>query len=107
MALVPTLSFTSFVDGDAGTERALYNLTVLGEAANNVSREYAALHADVDFKDMAGLRHKLIHDYANIRLDVIWKILYDDVPRWSASVAKIRASLPPDPPIPDNLSEYL
>jgi len=32
MALVPTLSFGSFVDGDAGTERALYNLTVLGKS---------------------------------------------------------------------------
>jgi len=107
MALVPTLSLSTFVDGDAGTERALYNLTILGEAANRISREYAALHAEVDFRDMAGLRHKLIHDYANIRLDVIWTILHEDVPKWSASIAELRASLPPDPPLPENLSEFL
>jgi len=79
----------------------------LARLPTTFSREFAELHADVDFKDMAGLRHKLVHDYANIRLDVIWKILHDDVPRWSAAVAKLRSLLPPDPPVPENLSDYL
>ena len=56
----------SFVEGNDAAETILYNLTILGEAANNVSREYCAAHPEVDFKDMAGLRHRLIHDYANI-----------------------------------------
>ena len=65
--------------GWRGANRAiLYNLTLLGEAANNVSREFAAAHPEVDFKDMAGLRHKLVHDYANIDLSVIWKVLQSD-----------------------------
>ena len=104
--ILPTLTEVEMEDGEARTERILYNLTLLGEAANNVSREYAAEHPDVDFKDMAGLRHRLVHDYANIDLSVIWKILQSDVPVWNASVSRLAESLPPSPPMPDNIDEF-
>ena len=45
-AILPSLTETEMEDGEPRTERVLYNLTLLGEAANNVSREYAAAHAD-------------------------------------------------------------
>ena len=59
-----------------------YHLIILGEAANNVSDECCKRHAEVDFRDMAGLRHKLVHDYANIDMGRIWQVLVDDVPAW-------------------------
>ena len=105
-AILPTLSECEMEDGEARTERILYNLTLLGEAANNVSREFAEVHPEVDFKDMAGLRHKLVHDYANIDLSVIWKVLQSDVPRWKESVDALCNTLPPAPPMPDNLEEF-
>ena len=105
-AILPSLTETEMEDGEPRTERVLYNLTLLGEAANNVSREYAAAHPNVDFKNMAGLRHRLVHDYANIDLSVIWKILREDFPMWSKTVAELYDTLPPAPPLPDNLDEF-
>ena len=96
-----------FRDGEPETERILYNLMILGEAANNVSREFASAHPEVDFKDIAGLRHKLVHDYANIDLSRIWSILETDVPRWNVAVANLCKTLPPAPSPPENLYEFL
>ena len=97
----------SFVEGNDAAETILYNLTILGEAANNVSREYCAAHPEVDFKDMAGLRHRLIHDYANIDMDRIWFILLTDVPLWRESVDALYATIPPPPTeLPPNVGEF-
>ena len=37
------------------TERILFNLMILGEAANNITREFAAMNPDVDWKGIAGV----------------------------------------------------
>ena len=52
------------------TEMILFNLMVLGEAANNITREFAAQNPDVDWKGLAGVRHKIVHDYADIDIPV-------------------------------------
>ena len=41
------------------TEIILFNLMVLGEAANNISREFAEKNPDVDWRGIAGVRHKI------------------------------------------------
>ena len=97
----------TFVEGNDAAETILYNLTILGEAANNVSREYCAAHPEVDFKDMAGLRHRLIHDYANIDMDRIWFILLTDVPLWRETVDALYSTIPPPPTeLPPNVGEF-
>ena len=95
-----------FVEGNSIAELILYHLIILGEAANNVSDEFCKLHGGVDFRDMAGLRHKLVHDYANINMDRIWQILIDDVPVWYASIKPICEALPKPEGVPQNLSDF-
>ena len=53
------------------TEMILFNLMVLGEAANNISREFASKNPDIDWKGLSGVRHKIVHDYADIDYDTI------------------------------------
>ena len=97
----------TFVEGNDAAEVILYNLTILGEAANNVSREYCAAHPEVDFKDMAGLRHRLIHGYANIDMDRIWFILLTDVPLWRETVDALYSTITPSPTgLPPNVGEF-
>ena len=62
------------------TEIILFNLMVLGEAANNISREFAEKNPEVDWRGIAGVRHKIVHDYADIDFDTIWDILQNDIP---------------------------
>ena len=53
------------------TEMILFNLMVLGEAANNISREFASKNPDIDWKGLSGVRHKIVHDYADIDYDTM------------------------------------
>ena len=96
----------SFVESNDSAELILYHLVLLGEAANNVSAEFCAANPSVDFKDMAGLRHKLVHDYANIDLDRIWRILQTDFPEWEESIGKLAAAIEPPPELPSNIGDF-
>ena len=95
----------SFVEGNDSAELILYHLVLLGEAANNVSAEFCAANPSVDFKDMAGLRHKLVHDYANIDMDIIWDVVKNDIPV-QYPVVKALADSIPVPAKPDNIDEF-
>ena len=90
------------------TEMILFNLMVLGEAANNITREFAAKNPDVDWKGLSGVRHKIVHDYADIDFDTIWDILQNDIPDQYEKVKAVAATLPPEPTKPPpNLADFL
>jgi uncharacterized protein with HEPN domain len=99
------LTRESLVEGEDNTELIIHYLTILGEAANNVSDEFAQRYPDIDFAAMAGVRHRLVHDYANIDLDIIWEIVSQDVPRQYPRVKALAESLP-EPATPPNVSEF-
>ena len=90
------------------TESILFNLTVLGEAANNVTREFADKHPELNWKGLSGVRHKIVHDYADIDYDTIWDILQNDIPDAYAKLKTIVDTLPPEPTQPPpNMADFL
>ncbi|MBR4259561.1 MAG: DUF86 domain-containing protein [Kiritimatiellae bacterium] len=90
------------------TEMILFNLMVLGEAANNITREFAAKNPDIDWKGLSGVRHKIVHDYADIDYDTIWDILQNDIPDQYNKVVALAATLPPEPTEPPpNIDDFL
>ncbi len=55
-------------------------LEVLGEAAGRVTRGVTSKHTEVPWREITGLRHKLIHHYFVVALDVVWDTATVDVP---------------------------
>jgi uncharacterized protein with HEPN domain len=68
-------------------------LEVLGEAAGRVSRDSCAALPDLPWREMTGLRHRLIHGYAEVRLDLVWHVATE---RLGPLVAMLEALLPPE-----------
>ena len=57
------------------------SLEVLGEAAKRVSQAARDAHPAVPWKDVAGLRDKLIHDYGQVDFPRLWGIIEGHLPR--------------------------
>jgi uncharacterized protein with HEPN domain len=55
-------------------------LEILGEAAGRVSKEFSSAHPEIPWREITGLRHKLIHDYFEVDLDVVWGTATKNVP---------------------------
>ena len=55
-------------------------LEVLGEAANGVSEGLRRRHGSVPWSQMISMRHRLIHGYYDLDLDIIWSTVSEDIP---------------------------
>lgn len=66
---------------DLRTQDAIIrNLQVMGEAAKKVSVEMRAAHPEIPWKDVAGMRDRVVHDYFGISLDIVWDVVQNHVP---------------------------
>lgn len=79
-SFVEDLTDGVFLDDLKTQSAVLHQLTVLGEATRRVSEEYRSSHPDLPWKEMAGLRSRIVHDYDEVDLDQVWTVLQKDLP---------------------------
>jgi len=63
-------------------------LEILGKAAKNVSQECRQEHPSIQWREIAGTRDRLIHGYFDVDLNIVWKIVSDDLPSLVAQLEK-------------------
>lgn len=51
------------------------SLEVIGEAAGKVSSATRTAHPEIPWREITGMRHRLIHGYAEVRLDLVWTVV--------------------------------
>ena len=56
-------------------------LGLVGEGAARVSLEYRSHHPEIDWRDVIGMRNRLVHDYRHVDLGIVWRTLTQNLPR--------------------------
>jgi len=93
---VQDLGKDEFLSGDLARDAILRQLTVAGEAAYKVSRELKARHPEIPWSQIAGFRHRVVHDYFGIDLDAVWKIATVELPLLGAQASVVLAAEVPE-----------
>jgi uncharacterized protein with HEPN domain len=65
------------------------NIEIIGEATKKISKSFAQTHEEIPWSAMAGMRDKLIHDYLDVDLDVVWKTVEVDLPLLKELISNI------------------
>lgn len=81
-----------FLGDDKTIDAVIRNLTVIGEAANRLPQDFKDQHMDVPWHRIVGLRHRIVHDYLDVDLDLVWAILETELPRLARQLADIQSS---------------
>ena len=78
---------------DTKTQDAVIrNIEIIGEATKRLSSEVRTAHPNIPWKNMAGMRDKLIHHYFGLNIDIFWQIAVDELPGLRPKIRNILAS---------------
>lgn len=55
-------------------------LQIIGEAARRVSPEFCQQHPEIPWREITGMRNKIVHDYLSIDEDIVWNAVTSDIP---------------------------
>ena len=68
-------------------------IEVIGEAVKNISNELKDKYPEIEWKKIAGTRDKLMHHYFGVDLNLLWKIIVEDIPILKDQIQKVKDDL--------------
>ncbi|MEO1353124.1 MAG: DUF86 domain-containing protein [Cyanobacteria bacterium J06635_15] len=86
------LSFVAGMNFDAlNTDRrtqaaVLYEIIVIGEAANRLSDTFQQKYSSIPWKEIIGMRNILAHQYEKVDSEVVWDVVIHDIPELIALI---------------------
>jgi uncharacterized protein with HEPN domain len=67
-------------------DATIRKLQVIGQAVKNLSEHSKSRQPDIPWKQIAGLRDKVIHDYFGVNLDIVWAVVEKNLPQLRRAV---------------------
>ena len=64
----------------------MFRLIQISENANKLSKEYKDNHGKVSWRALYGLRNRIVHDYGNVILEIVFQTLKNDIPELLSSM---------------------
>jgi uncharacterized protein with HEPN domain len=80
LAYTKGIRFEEFQIDDEKQDAVLRRILVIGEATKRLSAEFKTRHSQIPWKDIAGMRDIVVHDYNRIDLETIWDVVQNDLP---------------------------
>lgn len=77
---VEDMDYSDFVKDDKTASAVIRKIEIIGEAVKKIPIKIKKDYPQVPWKDMAGMRDKLIHEYFGVDLKRIWSTLKKDIP---------------------------
>jgi uncharacterized protein with HEPN domain len=80
----------SFLADEKTIDAVVRNLEIIGEAATQLPTEFKAQHPAIPWPQIAGLRNRIVHDYAGIDVKLVWNILQTAIPKLAKQLAELK-----------------
>lgn len=83
------MDLDTFRTDDKTTSAVMRKLEIIGEAVKQIPDEIRQKHSKVPWKEMAGMRDKLIHFYFGVDYHLVWKAITERLPQVKQEIRKI------------------
>lgn len=90
---VAGLSEDAFLSDERTVDAVVRNLEIVGEAASRLPGDIRSLTAEVEWRKIIGLRHRIVHHYFGVDTKMVWQILMNDLPAFREALERMRREL--------------
>ena len=87
---IANLDEAAFLADEKTIDAVVRNLEIIGEAAKQLPAEFKMRYSKVPWPQIAGLRNRIVHDYAGIDLKLVWNILQTAIPKLALQIAELK-----------------
>ena len=70
------------------------NLEIIGEASYLITRDFRSKNPHIEWNAIIGMRHILVHGYYQIRNEIIWATIEQDIPNLKSAIQKLISDFP-------------
>ncbi len=74
------LTYEEFIENEDLKRAFIRSLEVIGEAAKKIPQEIRDKYPDIPWREIAGMRDKLVHEYFGISYEIVWETIKEDIP---------------------------
>ncbi|GBD97655.1 MAG TPA: DUF86 domain-containing protein [Nitrospirae bacterium] len=86
---VKGIDFDEFQHNDMISSAVIRKFEIIGEAAKNVPETVRSKYPELPWKEMSGMRDRLIHFYFGVKYDLVWHTIKDIIPAAKSGILKI------------------
>jgi len=83
------MTIDTFKEDSKTADAVVRNLEIIGEAVSKLPTAYKEAHKNIPWRQIAGLRNRIVHDYFGIDLEMIWYIVTSDLPEFKEIIQKL------------------
>ena len=87
------MSYEEFTRDDKTVYAVVRAIEIIGEAVKNIPGNVRKNYPEIPWKDMAGMRNKVIHEYFGVKLNIVWRTVKEEIPPLKPLFEKILKEL--------------
>lgn len=83
------LSKDEFLMDEVKKRAVVRSLEIFGEATKKIPVDFKLKWSTITWKNMAGMRDKLIHDYMGVNYSIVWDVMMNKIPELNSQISTI------------------
>ena len=89
---VADIKYEEFINDKKTINAVIRSIEVIGEATKKIPVEFKLKWAIVNWKNMSGMRDRLIHDYLGVNYSIVWDVIKNKIPELSIRIKEVLES---------------
>lgn len=89
LSISQNLSFDDFTKDETLIRAFSRSLEIIGEASKKIPESFKEKYKNVPWRQISGMRDKLIHDYFGIDLEIVWDVIQNKLPELKVNLEMI------------------